>query len=791
MKLLAPNGKPSNLNEQQWQLVRTPEFKRWFGDWEKLAYAKLKDAAMDEVTLENLSKNVSKVVDENDEPMVVWHSSPSFFNIFDKEKSVKGIFHFGTIQQAIYRLTYYIENIGFDLTPYIQLNNEQDDEMFEIDIYWKLVNYILLLNFYDKNDVDVYFENIFNSRQKEFLKNIKINIDKNKIKSELDKYNIKPYFLRVKKLGKTNDAGEDWELDSSFFDGYIYINLYEGNKKEYSFVVFNPNQIKLADGSNTTFDGNNPDIRFEGGGIVNFVSSKSLTIKIGGDLYKVQYRRNELGNTDKNVWFADVVSKNGERIEDGHLCYDDSYGNVIYGFSLYEVEKDIIDTFKKNDLHLIIVDDYGVDIEVRHIEFSNNPDIRFDKGGQVNSNSFMKWYIDWYKGVSNKMNIVFSLPNAIQPFKEKNAVILDLFEKKDQSIDAKSYLNEIIEKADKYEVTIYLEPKPRYKYFQDNSQKKNKITREYLIDYYEKFGFQLTPNKKFMKRLPIKKYANGESSNFSYEIGGVLHGSPYDFERFSTEKIGTGEGAQAFGWGLYFTNLEDIAREYTKAGEGAIFIDKTPLSKRARFQKLPQDEKIEVEQLLRDIANGELTRNELFGMAAYRKGYYLTTYNFIRDAKEVKFSPKATLYKVTLHKGKTPDQYTWLEWDKIIDKSINTKLIEQAKKEGILKEREGKTPVISKVPTGAYFTNDNISGQDLYENLTVAFGSDKEASLFLLRAGIDGIKYPAESISRGATSDTARGFNYVVFDENAVTIEEKTKFKKGGNTEWNYEIGGL
>jgi hypothetical protein len=258
----------------------------------------------------------------------------------------------------------------------------------------------------------------------------------------------------------------------------------------------------------------------------------------------------------------------------------------------------------------------------------------------------------------------------------------------------------------------------------------------------------------------------------------AYHGSPHSFDKFSTQKMGTGEGAQAFGWGLYFTDLEDIARQYTKAGEGAIFIDKTPLSKRARFQKLPQDEKIEVESILRDIANGELTRDELFGMAAYRKGDFLTAFNFIRDAKEVKFSPKATLYKVSLHKGKTPEQYTWLEWDKIIDKSINTKLIEQAKKEGILIEREGKTPVISKVPTGAYFTNDNISGQDLYENLTIAFGSDKEASLFLLRAGIDGIKYPAESIARGATSDTARGFNYVVFDENAVNIEKQTQLQE-------------
>lgn len=43
------------------------------------------------------------------------------------------------------------------------------------------------------------------------------------------------------------------------------------------------------------------------------------------------------------------------------------------------------------------------------------------------------------------------------------------------------------------------------------------------------------------------------------------HGSPYDFEKFKTENIGTGEGAQAFGWGLYFTNLESIARNYAVA----------------------------------------------------------------------------------------------------------------------------------------------------------------------------------------------------------------------------------
>ena len=48
------------------------------------------------------------------------------------------------------------------------------------------------------------------------------------------------------------------------------------------------------------------------------------------------------------------------------------------------------------------------------------------------------------------------------------------------------------------------------------------------------------------------------------EPRGILayHGSPYDFDRFSMDKIGTGEGAQAYGHGLYFAENENIARGY-------------------------------------------------------------------------------------------------------------------------------------------------------------------------------------------------------------------------------------
>ena len=64
----APNGEPTNLNEKQWAQVRTKAFKEWFGDWE------------------NDPENASKIVDENGEPMVVYHGSEEDFNVFDKTK---------------------------------------------------------------------------------------------------------------------------------------------------------------------------------------------------------------------------------------------------------------------------------------------------------------------------------------------------------------------------------------------------------------------------------------------------------------------------------------------------------------------------------------------------------------------------------------------------------------------------------------------------------------------------------------------------------------------------------
>ena len=81
--LKAPNGADTNLTAEQWALVRTKNFKAWFGDWE------------------NDPENASKVVDENGEPKVVYHGTNltvanrgvPFWTFYEDQ-------HFGTRSQA-------------------------------------------------------------------------------------------------------------------------------------------------------------------------------------------------------------------------------------------------------------------------------------------------------------------------------------------------------------------------------------------------------------------------------------------------------------------------------------------------------------------------------------------------------------------------------------------------------------------------------------------------------------------------------------------------------------------
>lgn len=95
----APNGNPTNLNERQWLQVRTKAFKNWFGDWTKITFNK-------GGKILNIPDDVSKVVDENGEPLVVYHGSYDIFNIFDTSKKRynvhdKGFFFTTTENKAL------------------------------------------------------------------------------------------------------------------------------------------------------------------------------------------------------------------------------------------------------------------------------------------------------------------------------------------------------------------------------------------------------------------------------------------------------------------------------------------------------------------------------------------------------------------------------------------------------------------------------------------------------------------------------------------------------------------
>jgi hypothetical protein len=52
------------------------------------------------------------------------------------------------------------------------------------------------------------------------------------------------------------------------------------------------------------------------------------------------------------------------------------------------------------------------------------------------------------------------------------------------------------------------------------------------------------------------------------------HGSPHDVERFDSSRIGTGEGAQTYGHGLYFAENERVAGQYARSTSGRDFIRK-------------------------------------------------------------------------------------------------------------------------------------------------------------------------------------------------------------------------
>ena len=366
------------------------------------------------------------------------------------------------------------------------------------------------------------------------------------------------------------------------------------------------------------------------------------------------------------------------------------------------------------------------------------------------------------------------------------------------------------------------------------------INREDQILFENKDQLYKNEVKQMEKEFPISK------SQVE-----VYHGTPHNVDKFSTSKIGTGEGNQAFGWGLYFTTLKSIAQHYANVLSGAnnITVDgiglKELLKKKGlekNYKNATEDgnpnlniwikaltdvvadartksdalqninekikevednieyanQKIKDKEFLAD-ADIKMTESSLRGLNRMLQDYNFL-YDSIRDVEDYKADTNKNVYEVSLHEGKTPNQYTWLEWDKPIKKDVRDRILERFIQENDISKKELNKLIedgienIEPLDTFEFFENSGVpyetgmviaelldekyvgNGLRVYDALQRSFKNNpQKASEFLLRAGVDGVKYPAESVSRGATSEDARGFNYVVFDENAVTIKAVSK----------------
>ena len=239
----------------------------------------------------------------------------------------------------------------------------------------------------------------------------------------------------------------------------------------------------------------------------------------------------------------------------------------------------------------------------------------------------------------------------------------------------------------------------------------------------------------------------------------AYHGSPHDFERFSSEHIGAGEGAQAYGHGLYFAEKEGVARNY-----------------RDNLSRSAQDKVNELIESMSDSmpANGVHLRSEIRGIMDYDpilKPYVNdgATIDDIAQAIEgrelggahsqyaldafkrldARFGEKkpGRMYEVNIN----AHPVDFLDWDKPLSEQGEVgKKAAAAIKEAIGPNNTYK----SSSPVGNWFPT-------VSRNPAV---SDK-----LRDAGIAGIRYK-DAGSRGAEGGTS---NYVVFDDKTIEILKK------------------
>jgi hypothetical protein len=225
----------------------------------------------------------------------------------------------------------------------------------------------------------------------------------------------------------------------------------------------------------------------------------------------------------------------------------------------------------------------------------------------------------------------------------------------------------------------------------------------------------------------------------------AYHGSPHDFDKFSLDKIGTGEGAQAYGHGLYFAENEKVAKAYRDdLGLKVPAIDGRPTATPAEgmahtiMSRLPKNATVaDAHRIVDEWTEAGVFRGKNEGRSAMDVKEALAA-NF---GKPLSTSTQGKMYEVNIHAD--PDDF--LDWDAPL--SQQSEKVKQAldKHTDLTMEDRAQLKPRSIVPS-----------------------TDMGSKTWRER-GLAGIKY-LDGNSRGAKEGTR---NYVVFDEKLIEIVKK------------------
>ena len=292
----------------------------------------------------------------------------------------------------------------------------------------------------------------------------------------------------------------------------------------------------------------------------------------------------------------------------------------------------------------------------------------------------------------------------------------------------------------------------------------------------------------------------------------ALHASPHSFRKFDTAFMGKGEGAQAYGWGLYFAENPEVNRSYLNqfAQDKATWrfreleasnVDDMARGLRDRIVFPEHVNRFEpgvldaVYSVLGDLSDArgdkgkiEAIKEELREDIRINEGYSdqypqakrqadaeNIAYQYLLDHLdeiEVRTGMPSN-YRVELN---VEDYLDFMEggellfWDKGYGSSTTSRIGDWLLDEG---KEEAYSLFNDKDPENGYWM-----GGKIYRSLEDALGSPREASEFLLRHGVKGIRY-ADGFSRWKAEEK-QTYNYVIFDGNDIKITAFADESTGG-----------